>query len=842
MSALGPTVVCASEDRRNAVAAQTKLNGIDFVEVDESGLPATPPTLHLHFLLDVSTAGLTPGNFTIAGGERITDVAVKTVTPDASDVTVVDLLLNEQGDFSPYVLVFAPAAAEDPTTFWTTFDPQLSTTPFHFHLTCPARFDCKPVDVCPPAPQPPVTIDYLARDYATFRQVMLDRMSLLAPSWTETNAADIGIALVELIAYAADRLSYRQDAAATEAYLETARLRTSVRRHARLVDYAMNEGCNARAWLHLEIAPPGSTSSLVVPAGTRFVTQLPGQPTLLPATDDTYQTIALAGAEIFESLGPITVDGTLNSMPFYAWSATECCLPVGATQGTLLGSFPHLMVGTVVVLAEILGPQTGNPEDADPQKRWAVLITSVMPTTDPLDGTPVTNISWDTADALPFPLCVSHSVVAGDTTITYTSVSAAVGNIVLVDNGRTLGAPVEIMPEIIGTVVAGFPFRPSLAQKNLTFAGANPYSTAGDGTFTATPGTYVSATAATSVDPTTATPVALQVQSQEFDPITSLPVGAPQAWYPVATLFDPAVAETPTAFVVEMENDRTAYLRFGDGVNGETPDPNLQFSAQYRVGNGTPGNVGAETIAHMIGTGLSIGVVTNPLAAAGGLDPESLDDVRLNAPYAFNVQERAVTLADYAAIAERYPYVLRAVAVFRVTRSWRTVFITVELTGGMNLQSPGQTAGNTVYDDLQNLLDLYRMAGNDVEFENVKLVPIDMVMHVCVNPDYRRDEVQQALLTLFSDSILPDGTEGFFYPDRFLMGAPYYLGPLIAAAQNVTGVASVEVTTFQRSDAPGPAGLTAGYLTAAINEAFTLRNDANYPERGTFSLSVDGGR
>ncbi len=839
MSTLGPTIVCAGEDRRNAVAAQMvppKINGIDFVEVDESGLPATPPTLHLHFLFDVSTAGLTAGNFTIDGGERITDVAVATVTPHAGDVTVVDLLLNEQGDFSPYVLVFGPSQSETPATFWTSFDPQLSATPFHFHLTCPARFDCKPVDTCPPAPQPPVTIDYLARDYATFRQVMLDRMSLLAPAWTETDPADAGIALVELIAFAADRLSYRQDAAATEAYLETARLRTSVRRHARLVDYAMNEGCNARAWLHLQLAPPGSTSTLVVPAGTRFVTQLAGQPTLLPDTDDTYQTIALTGAEIFESLGPLTVDGTLDQMPFYAWSATECCLPVGATQGTLLGSYPHLMVGTVAVLTEIMGPHTGNAEDADPQKRWPVLITSVTPTTDPLDGTPVTNITWDAGDALPFPLCVSHSVLAGDATLTYTSVSAAIGNIVLVDNGRTLGAPVEIMPEIIGTVVAGFPFRPSLAQKNLTFAGPNPYTSPPDGTFA------VSATAATTVDPTTATPVSLQMQSQEFDPITNLPVGTPQTWYPVATLFDPAVAETPTAFVVEMENDRTAYLRFGDGINGETPDPNLQFSAQYRIGNGASGNVGAETIAHVLGTGLSIGVVTNPLTAAGGIDPESLDDVRLNAPYAFNVQERAVTLADYAAVTERYPAVLRAVAVFRVTRSWRTVFITVELSDGLTLQSPGQTPGNTVYDDLQALLDLYRMAGNDVEFANVKLVAIDVVMHVCVDPDYRRDEVQQALLTLFSDGILPDGTEGFFYPDRFLMGAPYYLGPLIAAAQNVTGVQSVQITTFQRSDTPGDAGLTAGYLTAAIDEAFTLRNDPNYPERGTFTLTVDGGR
>ena len=44
--------------------------------------------------------------------------------------------------------------------------------------------------------------------------------------------SDLQVALVELMAYAGDRLSYYQDAVATEAYLGTARKRISVRRHA----------------------------------------------------------------------------------------------------------------------------------------------------------------------------------------------------------------------------------------------------------------------------------------------------------------------------------------------------------------------------------------------------------------------------------------------------------------------------------------------------------------------------------------------------------------------------------------------------------------------------------
>jgi hypothetical protein len=70
------------------------------------------------------------------------------------------------------------------------------------------------------------------------RRRRLATTSTPSPSWAERRPSDIGVTLVELLAYAGDRLSYEQDAVANEAYLDTARQRTSMRRHARLVDRA----------------------------------------------------------------------------------------------------------------------------------------------------------------------------------------------------------------------------------------------------------------------------------------------------------------------------------------------------------------------------------------------------------------------------------------------------------------------------------------------------------------------------------------------------------------------------------------------------------------------------
>src|SRR5258708_33151257 len=105
--------------------------------------------------------------------------------------------------------------------------------------SCRTDVDCRPLDECPPAWRDEPLLDYTAKDYASFRQLMLDLLPLRNPDFVERNPADLGIALVELLAYAGDHLSYFQDAVANEAFLDTVRRRISARRHARLVDYRM---------------------------------------------------------------------------------------------------------------------------------------------------------------------------------------------------------------------------------------------------------------------------------------------------------------------------------------------------------------------------------------------------------------------------------------------------------------------------------------------------------------------------------------------------------------------------------------------------------------------------
>jgi hypothetical protein len=850
---------CCDERRRQALLGHPKLNGIDFLEVlDDPGMPDADRqrTLLVNFVNPLTVNSINKTRVRIEGGERIRDVAVESTSigTGAQD-HVLTVKVNHPGDFSTYTLRLVKNAKDLANTQPPDgFDPQLAAIEFSFKVNCPSDFDCRTDQVCPPEPQAAPVIDYLAKDYASFRQLMLDRLATLAPDWRERSPADLGIVLVELLAYVGDYLSYQQDAVATEAYLGTARRRVSVRRHARLVDYAMHDGSNARAWVQVQVSAKTELKRLAQAGPTIYTTKLltrpPGQPVRIAHNQFTEEQIQqqfrARGVEVFELLHDITLFPTHNQMNFYTWGARECCLPRGATRATLSGGFPDLKAGDVLIFEEMLGPHTGQAEDADPSHRHAVRLTRVAQSQDPLGGrfldpptdgaVDVTEIEWAVADALPFPLCVSSQTDAAHGDQQIDGASVARGNIVLTDHGMT------ISNERIGTVPPSklarvqsnahcehkpatpiFPrFTPRLRQRPLTQAAT-----------------------ATVVDPITRQPrvlpfdpnapaaAALEWQMSDVLPAITLDNQTGQTWRPRRDLL--VSDKFATEFVAEVEEDGTATLRFGDDQHGMRPAPGTSFDATYRVGNGAAGNVGAEAIAHIITHEPAIIAVRNPMAARGGTEAESLEHVRQSAPFAFRTQERAVTPADYAAVSERQPQVQRAAATFRWTGSWRTVFVTADRLGGLPVDDDFEST-------MRGHLERFRMAGHDLEIDGPRFVSLEIEMTVCVKPDYFRGDVQQALLTVFSNRTLPDGELGVFHPDNFTFGQPVFLSALYKAAQAVAGVDAVAITKFQRQGQASTSSLDTGRLELGRLEIARLDNDPNFPERGVLRLTLKGGK
>jgi hypothetical protein len=440
---------------------------------------------------------------------------------------------------------------------------------------------------------------------------------------------------------------------------------------------------------------------------------------------------------------------------------------------------------------------------------------------------PLLQLTWRSDQALTFPLCLSSRPAGGDPIL---HISVARGNMGLADHGRT----VSDLIDLDAPVPPDFPLRLRLRQAPLTMQ-CQPETLS-----------YDTTTAQLNTDRTDLI-CTVAAAKPAIALLADFPTGT-ELWTAVPDLLDsPVFAQQ---FVAEVENDGRATLRFGDGEYGREAAGAVRFTVTYRVGNGRAGNVGAEALVHLVRDPAIVNFppvvqVRNPLAARDGVDPETIEEVRQQAPTAFRAEQfRAVTAADYAKAARKLPQVANAVAEFRWTGSWYTVFIAIDPRDPADLiTEPG---GRTrlaleLEQRVRAFLTRYKLAGYDLEIRSAQYVPLEIDLALCVAVDYFRGDVVQAVRQALSNRVNRDGSLGFFHPDRFTFGQSVYLSQLYAAVEAVEGVDSLIVTRFRRFGKLDNGELQSGVLPIGAWEIARLDNDANFQENGVLHISVRGG-
>ncbi|MGZ4798529.1 MAG: hypothetical protein ACXVL8_02685 [Acidimicrobiia bacterium] len=890
LEALGPS--CRDSRRRSLLLAQTVLGGIDFVEFE---VVLGKNVLHVHFLGDLppDAYGLhaDPSAIRVLGGTRIFNVSVTDAVASTTDLNVLDVTVDQQGDFSPYLLTIG--WGRDAGGEWRygvgTANPRLdhidrlfSVAPVNFRPGCPVDFDCQPVVDCPPDTYLEPTIDYLAKDYASFRQMLLDLVAQRNPAFTERSAADLGIALLELFAHEGDHLSYFQDAVANEAYLDTARQRVSAKRHAKLIDYTMHDGRNAWTYVHLNVSTKGT-----IDPGRQLVTRIEApmrfdrvplapaaRPTRPPGTllhridDDDYRTDpALAQVRAFETAATCEVDPRNNDLRIHTWGNEECCLAEGATTAHVYAVNaagttavrPPLVPGDWLLFEEVRGPTTGASADADPTHRQVVKIVHVNPDTtatasaadlmhdrlfladiDPTTGEakpattavplaqtlPLLEVTWDAADALAFPLCVAAKLADG-TAVHRASVAR--GNIALADHGRSTIQTVNFDPPLDGSPT----FRLRLAEGPLTMqrqpdTAPNIYPPIFDRPELAGDVRVVKPA------------VALRARR------SGVSTGD---WWPVPDLL--SSTEFSHHFVVDVDDSARGVLRFGDGEYGERLLDVDQLEVWYRIGNGPPGNIGADSLAHIVlpfppvPSWPSINFVRNPIPARDGIDAELIEEVRQHAPAEFRAtQFRAVTEHDYEQAALRIAGVAGAVARFRWTGSWYTVFVAIDPSESENVITDvrGLARLDPRFEQLvAESLTSYRLAGYDLELRAARYVPLDIAINICAKRGYFAADVAHGVSIALSSGSVRAGVPGFFNPEKFTFGQPVYLSQIYATVEDVEGVESATVTEFHPHGHPPADEIANGSVRIGPWEIARLDNDPSNMENGTLTVTAGGG-
>lgn len=867
------------DERRNAVLAAPAhpLNGIDFVEYrrDPLAVPVERHRVEVHFIKP-PPAGLVgaAGAFAVEGGVRIVGVTPLDVAAHPTDPDCLILFVDREGDFSTYWLhVVDPA-----------IDPERGEAPFSFKAGCPSEFDCRPRHDCDPPGFVEPALDYLAKDYQSFRRLMMDLAPQLNPDFTERNAADLTVTLIEMFAYVGDYLSYFQDAAATEAFFDTCRQRISAARHARLVDYRMHNGRNAHGFVQFDGA---EGENGVILADTKLVTRivepLRGQPSspglvIAPGLADFDGDPALADATVFETAAPVRIIGARNLLRIHDWGDAACCLARGGREawlyavtpqgGDLIANRPDFAPGEYLLLEEVIGPSTGLAPDADPRHRQVVRLELAEPAEDAVfrdrlvggqltpaaagdAALPLLHVRWRESDATTMPFCLSVELPGSGELVR--NVTVARGNVTTADHGRT--------------VIRSWP-NPTDPQNAL------PALEAGGGRWPV------------DVQPIADAPLTFQAMPEE--PLyaadgrlatgrhdLALPADRARAaitvdygwaglenelYRPVPSLIDSDVYDTH--FVAEVDNDGRALLRFGDDHYGRRPVAPDSARARYRVGNGRAGNIGHGALVHVVtpeaadlvdpanpgGAALPFPAVTGlrqPLAAAGGVDAQSIEEVRELAPEAFRaITFRAVTEADYEAAAMLLPGVAAAKASFVWTGSWHTVFVAIHpldprlllrMPGGGALLEPGFAARVTA------ALGRYRLAGYDLVVRAAIYVPVELDIQLCIARGHFRGDVLEAVSDALSNRLLPGNRRGFFHPAAFAFGEPVYASRIYALLQDIDGVESARITLMKRYwDMPN-GELERGLIPLGPAEIARLDNDRNQPEYGVLRLPAVGG-
>jgi Baseplate J-like protein len=814
------------------------LNGVDFVLVDLQP-PAAPveARLELHFFntnaLPAIVAAASASDdarralFPVTGGHRVPagpatgEVQTTAVTAGPTPTTLV-LTVAPIGDYSTYTLRIDHALV----------DPIFAEIPFKFRPGC-FRL-CSPLPTAdPPLPAPP--IDYLAKDFDSFKHTMIAALMQRVPGWEPTSEADLDQVLLELFSAAADGLSDYQDRVMNEAYLGTARRRVSLTRHARLMDYHVHQGNQASTWLALELAP-GTAGTL--PAGLQAWT------TTQALTDR---------SQVFLSRDQSRVNALLNRIGLYTWSDTQPALAAGSTSADLrLITDPLELAATTVqdlirsgavsrlLIQEWIDPATGNPAGRDPRKRQLLRLLSgpeaAEAQQDPLTNAWFVRVRWEDDDALLHNYCFTIDCQHG----TVEDVSLFHGNLVRTFHGRP--CKVDFLD----------PTKPLAADQPLQYERQYERSGTDDdgnprwGTICRLPDVLLK-TAETRGARAELQPLAYcdTPPGGEVPPRSTLevelelPGGATDSWDERDSLVhSDGSPEGGDHYVVETDEERGSLIRFGNGTNGMLLPDDAIVHCRYQVGKPLEGNVGADSIVHLeksLAPVLLAGAtIWNPFDVVDARDPEPAALVIRRVPEAYRARQlRAVTLADYLRRAEELPRVSRAAARYAWTGSWRTVRITIDPVGTNVLD-------DTLRRQVADYLEAVRLIGEDLEIRPPRFVPLRIDVALCIDDTHWPEDVRPFIEQEFSSGYTADGRRGFFHPDEWTFGQELHASQITGRLHAVEGIEHVISVRMKRWD-----DVTAG--TESIvglrpNEIIQVLSDPDHMELGTIVFDLRGGR
>lgn len=188
--------------------------------------------------------------------------------------------------------------------------------------------------------------------------------------------------------------------------------------------------------------------------------------------------------------------------------------------------------------------------------------------------------------------------------------------------------------------------------------------------------------------------------------------------------------------VITNEAEETS-IEFGNGTSGKIPNKYADIKVTYRVGGGTIGNVGINTITEMEQPLAIVKRTFNPEEPyVVGVDIENIESAKVKAPANLRTLWRAVTEKDYSDVAITRPDIRLASA--KEGEDRHSVYVYV-------LPKDSETLSEPFREELTKFYHERKEIGYDVFVNGPTYIYADLKVTVQVYPNYTALDIKQTV-------------------------------------------------------------------------------------------------
>ncbi len=307
---------------------------------------------------------------------------------------------------------------------------------------------------------------------------------------------------------------------------------------------------------------------------------------------------------------------------------------------------------------------------------------------------------------------------------------------------------------------------------------------------------------------------ALQIDEQIVPNPDNVGIGLPFGQSKLTTAYSPSnFVFTNTYGTAPSNTTLTVRYLTGGGTNANV-DANVINTLNTGNTQFKNSNLSNTTTAQFIFDSLA---VNNPIAASGGSDGDTIEEIRQNSLSNYNTQQRNVTADDYLiralSMPSKFGDIAKAFTTKPSTKDPDTILdlyvLTYDLNNNLN------TPSNTIKSNLKTYLNQYRMIGDTVNIKDAFIINIECNFEIITLPNFNSSDVLSRCITSLQD---------YFNVKNWQLNQPIIIREITVLLDNIPGV-----QTVQNISIINKAGTNSGYSKYVYDIKGATQSGIIYP-------------